>query len=330
MGRLRPAAPPITETLELGTCERGPSLTGDELVVAATKIDSARAPGLDGVPGTIVKQAVKYWTGGVMRCFAQLLNTYTFPEAMVFLASALCGRRRNFSWVCVGSVRIEVRTSINYLGLTLDSEWSFRPHVRKIVPRVRRVVEALCRILPNLHGPCESKRRLYSSVINSMLLYGAPIWWRAVVKDLGVRKCVNGLQRAVALRLCCAYRTVSFHAAMMIARVIPLHHLAPRLAEAFWTTRSTGGACPPQLRALTGAKAKREAIAAWKAEEINLLGTEAPVIETTLDDARKWVAFQSFSGLVMSSKEDEERKRKELVLHAFGGGALFFYLISLA
>ncbi|KAI4480970.1 hypothetical protein M0802_014089 [Mischocyttarus mexicanus] len=57
----RPAMPsPIS--CESGTCERGPSLTGDELVVAASKIDSVRAPGLDGVPGLIVKQAVKYCT----------------------------------------------------------------------------------------------------------------------------------------------------------------------------------------------------------------------------------------------------------------------------
>ncbi|KAI4472738.1 hypothetical protein M0802_016533 [Mischocyttarus mexicanus] len=31
---------------------------------------------------------------------------------------------------------------------------------------------------------------------------------------------------------------------MMIARIILLHHLGPRLAEAFWTTRNADGAYP--------------------------------------------------------------------------------------
>ncbi|KAI4488617.1 hypothetical protein M0802_011433 [Mischocyttarus mexicanus] len=128
-GRLRPVAPPITETLEinvldgvldelflrpavpsrvsceLNTCERGRSLTGDELVVATTKIASARAPGLDGVPGTIVRQAVKYWTEGVLRCFTHLLDTRTLPGQWCAAKLVLIPKKTNSGNSEAGSFR---------------------------------------------------------------------------------------------------------------------------------------------------------------------------------------------------------------------------------
>ncbi|XP_043496449.1 uncharacterized protein LOC122520448 [Polistes fuscatus] len=149
---------------------------------------------------------------------------------------------------------------------------TFRPYFEALIPRVQGILWSIGRILPNLHGPREKKRRLYCSVIHSVLLYGAPVWWRAVVEDQRIRRAVRALQRRVAIRVCCAYKTVSFHAAMMVAGIIPLDHLAPQLADVYAAVREAEDPVSPRTRAVLGAVAKRRAIATWKEEEVNLVG----------------------------------------------------------
>ncbi|KAI4474634.1 hypothetical protein M0802_015521 [Mischocyttarus mexicanus] len=283
MGRLRPAAPPITSVLETGVlngvlrelfscpvtflrgeeCWRSgnsdefPVISREELQAAAKDMSLGKAPGLDGIIGGVVRAAVDV-------CGDPILKTM------------IGGRRRNPPRVQVGGVFVEVRRRLKYLGLTLDSGWSFRPLFEEVVPKMERVVRALCRLLPNLHGPCERKRRLYSNVIHSVLLYGVPVWWRAAVEDRRIRKNVGRVQRRVALRMCCAYKTVSHSAAMMLAGIIPLHYLAPQLAECFWSARTADGPVTPLVRARLGMMARRRAIWAWRDEELRLMGTGAP------------------------------------------------------
>lgn len=66
--------------------------------------------------------------------------------------------------------------TIRYLGLTLDGRWTFIHHFQTLIPKVNGAVGALTRLLPNLGGPCEAVRKLYVSVVHSILLYGAPVW----------------------------------------------------------------------------------------------------------------------------------------------------------
>ncbi|KAI4472787.1 hypothetical protein M0804_015612 [Polistes exclamans] len=184
-------------------------------------------------------------------------------EAIAFPASAL--RRRRIAPPLVIRYRVVctvVKPIVKYLSIVLDLSMSFRPHFRALIPKAEGIFWSIGRILPNLHGPREKKRRLYSSVIHSVLLYGAPVWWRAVVEDQRIKRAVRALQRRVAIRVCCAYRTVSFHAAMMVAGIIPLDHLAPRLAETYETLKNAEGPVSPDIRASLGAFARMGATAA--------------------------------------------------------------------
>lgn len=188
---------------------------------------------------------------------------------------------------------MEVKSQVKYLGIILDSRMSFRPHFEAVIPKAEGILRSLSRLLPNLHGPAEGKRRLYSSVIHSVLLYGAPVWWRTAVEDERVKKALRSLQRKVAIRVCCAYRTVSFHAAMMVAGIIPINHLAPWLAEVYASVRGAEGPVPPDTRAMLGALARQRAIAAWKAEELALLGGDVPgerVRAAVAPRLEEWVA----------------------------------------
>ncbi|XP_043498388.1 uncharacterized protein LOC122521608 [Polistes fuscatus] len=170
---------------------------------------------------------------------------------------------------------------------------TFRPHFEALIPKAEGILRSIGRLLPNLHGPREKKRRLYSSVIHSVLLYGAPVWWRAVVEDQRVRRAVRALQRRVAIRVCCAYKTVSFHAAMMVAGIIPLDHLASQLSDIHAAVRDAEEPVSPYTKAVLFAIAKKRAIAAWKEEELGLLGatgaTGVCVRAAIADRLEEWV-----------------------------------------
>jgi len=87
--------------------------------------------------------------------------------------------------------------------------------------------------MPNLRGPNEKKRRLYASVIESMVLYGAPIWGQALLESELALKIIRNLQRPVVNRVCAAYRTVSRDAAMLLSRQLPYEMLASERARVY-------------------------------------------------------------------------------------------------
>lgn len=64
---------------------------------------------------------------------------------------------------------------MKYLGIMLDNELNFLRHIKYIQEKVNKVNGALCKIMPNLRGPDESKRRLYANVVTSIVMYGSPI-----------------------------------------------------------------------------------------------------------------------------------------------------------
>ena len=76
----------------------------------------------------------------------------------------------------MGNDRILAGPSLKYLGLILDGRLSFKEHFRQLAARVEKVALSLGRLLPNIDGPKERVRRLYTSVAQSIMKYGAPIW----------------------------------------------------------------------------------------------------------------------------------------------------------
>ncbi|KAA5553009.1 hypothetical protein F3G12_18580, partial [Acinetobacter baumannii] len=121
--------------------------------------------------------------------------------------------------IMVGGVRIEVGVQLKYLGLILDSRWTFRAHFQNLVPRLLGVAGALSRLLPNVGGPDQVTRRLYTGVVRSMALYGAPVWGQSLA--VGVAKLLQRPQRTIAVRVIRGYRTISFEAACVLAGTPP-------------------------------------------------------------------------------------------------------------
>ncbi|XP_059046004.1 uncharacterized protein LOC131841705, partial [Achroia grisella] len=148
-----------------------------------------------------------------LRCFRCLETVHVL---------ARCLHEEDWSGLCyrcgVPDVRrphTEWYAQRRYLGLDLDSRWSFRAHFRNLVPRLMAAAGALSWLLPNVRGPGEGSRRLYLGVVRSMALYGAPIWVGALGRENVA--CLNRPHRAMAIRAIRGYRTISGEAAGLLA-----------------------------------------------------------------------------------------------------------------
>lgn len=139
----------------------------------------------------------------------------------------------------VGDSDIETVNCAKYLGVTLDTKLNFWTHIQKAADKAAQTMTALSRLMANTNGPKSSKRRLLMSVTLSILLYGAEIWAGALNKDM-YRKRMAAIQRRGALRISCAYRTVSEAAVLVIANTPPIDLLALERQE-IWHAQAEQG-----------------------------------------------------------------------------------------
>ena len=127
--------------------------------------------------------------------------------------------------ICIGEDRIETKEHLKYLGVLLDTKLTFKAQILRSTEKAARLTAALSRLMRNTCGPKTGKRRLLMSVTHSILLYGAEVWADCIKKVTYASK-LTSVQRQGALRISCAYRTVSLEAALVIAGVIPIDLLA--------------------------------------------------------------------------------------------------------
>ena len=142
-------------------------------------------------------------------------------------------QRSEIKFKLLGATIIPKR-SIRYLGITLDDRLLYGPHIREITSRAEEKGALMARIMPNIIGPRYQKRLVLLGVIQSILLYAAPVWSRALeircYKDM-----ITKVQRRALLRVVCGYRTVSAAAAQVIAGVPPIDLLARERRELYIT-----------------------------------------------------------------------------------------------
>lgn len=120
---------------------------------------------------------------------------------------------------------IRSQPAIRYLGVMLDQRMNFKEHLRCAGNKAATTVAAISRILPNVGGPRGARRRVLACVGTSILLYAAPIWAEAADVP-AYQRLIAPAHRTSALRIACAYRTVSGDAAQVIAGLPPIDLLA--------------------------------------------------------------------------------------------------------
>ena len=114
--------------------------------------------------------------------------------------------------------KVEWKTSIKYLGVQLDRRLSFGEHLRIAAAPAIQCGANSARLMPNIGGPREAKRRLMASLVHSKLLHAAPAWANAL-QNHAIQKRLFSAQRSAALRIVSAYRIVSASAVLVLASV---------------------------------------------------------------------------------------------------------------
>jgi len=137
--------------------------------------------------------------------------------------AVILSRRRAFvpPRLSIGGHPITLYGKIRYLGVILDKNQTFASHVETVAKKASRTAAALARLMPNIGGPTEWKRKLLATVVDSQLLYAAPVWIDRASAVARTRANLIRPQRAAALRTIRAYRTVSDEAALVLASTVP-------------------------------------------------------------------------------------------------------------
>jgi len=163
--------------------------------------------------------------------------------------------------------RVQIGEKIKYLGLQLDATWSFGEHFRCLAPRVEGVAMALGRLFPNLGRPGGRVRRVYTAVVASVALYGAPVWAEDVAVTRRLRDLLRRLQRRMAIRAARGYRTISHAAATALTGMAPLD-LAARMYSNMYKRvrgiRENGAEVTGGVRRMIRDQARRSMILEWQ------------------------------------------------------------------
>ncbi|KAG5878677.1 hypothetical protein JTB14_037221 [Gonioctena quinquepunctata] len=122
-------------------------------------------------------------------------------------------------------VEIPRKNCLVYLGVTLGEGCSLTQHIKSAARKAEEKVAALSRLTPNIKGPGSKKREMLYSVVQSILLYGAPIWYE-YMRFKKHRELLTRVQRRMLLRVISAYRTASAKAVQVVSGIIPIDLLA--------------------------------------------------------------------------------------------------------
>nr|XP_033202706.1 uncharacterized protein LOC117164047 [Bombus vancouverensis nearcticus] len=103
----------------------------------------------------------------------------------------------------------------------IDTSRKFGKHIASVCDKAGIKIGALRAILPNIKGPPGLARRLYYSVWESIIAYGAPVWADAMKYEKN--KIIKRAQRTALCITYTAYRTVSLAAFCVLTGNLPIY-----------------------------------------------------------------------------------------------------------
>lgn len=137
--------------------------------------------------------------------------------------------------IYVAGAKVNITETIKYLGVIVDDKINFASHVEYLVQKAKKMCGKLAGITRNLRGPKENRRKLYTTIINQVILYAAPVWAPELSKKS--RHKINSAQRLANLRQIQGYVTVSGNSAAALANNPPADLLADEAARLDVTVR---------------------------------------------------------------------------------------------
>ena len=117
---------------------------------------------------------------------------------------------------------LEQVNSIKYLGIIFDNKLFFTEHVNYVAEKCSKLIFTLAKSAKLNWGlKHEPLKIIYKGGILPLLLYGAPVWKRAMEKACYEMKLIR-VQRLMNIRIAKAYRTVSSDALCVLTGLTPI------------------------------------------------------------------------------------------------------------
>ena len=124
--------------------------------------------------------------------------------------------------IWVGDTRVRPTHSMKYLGVILDDEMTWGPHVAYISDKCADLLPRMGAVCRNLYGYSSWARHImYESLTTTLYHYCSSVFYGRIPL-LGYRKQVRTVHRRVNINTCRLYRSVSHEAAAVIAGSPPL------------------------------------------------------------------------------------------------------------
>ena len=228
------------------------------LIVTANNLDETKAVADAGI------SLIKSWLSAMNLALAEHKT-----EAVLITSQKV----EEFIHIQVGECAIRTQKQLKYLGVILDNRLSFKPHIEYIREKANKTCTSLCRVMPNTRGPRYLRRRILAEVVKSVILYASPIW-ADCLKYKTYTQSISSVYRRTALRVCCAYRTVSDEAALVVAGMIPIDLLAKERQLLY-------------EKKLTAQEARERSLSEWQTRWST--STKSRWTYTLIPDIKSWI-----------------------------------------
>lgn len=113
-------------------------------------------------------------------------------------------------------------TSMKYLGIIFDCKLNFKEHISYMAEKCTKLIFSLSKSAKLNWGLQHAViKTIYTGAILPLLLYGAPIWYKALDTTSNKLKLIR-VQRLINIKIAKAYRTVSNEALCALTGLMPI------------------------------------------------------------------------------------------------------------
>jgi len=110
---------------------------------------------------------------------------------------------------------VPMKTTIQVLGVQVDSKLRWKEHVQQVVQKDNMAFEALSRITAFTWGPSMKRSRLlYTAVVQPAILYGSQVWG---MQDDGVPSAVSLIRPLMCLQNQCLHKVMRAYKRTLMA-----------------------------------------------------------------------------------------------------------------
>ena len=135
---------------------------------------------------------------------------------------------------------LEQVNTMKYLGIILDSKFTFKEHIKYAAERCSKLIHTLSKSAKLNWGlNHEALKTMYKGAILPLLLYGAPVWAKAM-KHACNRLIYTRVQRLINIKIAKAFRTTSSEALCILTGLTPIIIKVEEAAKLYDLTKGKG------------------------------------------------------------------------------------------